>query len=241
MDKKDYLDNLKSVNMRPKRIKVESKETVLMEAELSNKEMELRKKLVKWLMKHPYPKDTAVHEYAQSIGIEESKLETEIYAILSSVLSEGKSKGKDVPHDPKELEMGIKVEMEHTPCPLIARKIALDHLVEIKDYYSRLKKMEKAAGINEIFVQVPEIESLPKGQERDAQMARLSMIAELDAVNTYKKFAMEASSKDLKKVLLSVAKEEMVHSGEFKTMLEKLDSEMNKAELDGKKEVDDMI
>lgn len=47
--------------------------------------------------------------------------------------------------DPKELEMGIKVEMEHTEDPVIAKKIALDHLAEIPDYYTRLLKMEKEA------------------------------------------------------------------------------------------------
>jgi len=47
---------------------------------------------------------------------------------------------KDV--DKKELEMGIKVEMEHTKNKAIAKRIALDHLAELPDYYSRLKKME---------------------------------------------------------------------------------------------------
>ena len=45
--------------------------------------------------------------------------------------------------DPKELEMGIAVEHEHTTNENIARRIALDHLSEIKDYYTRLAKMEE--------------------------------------------------------------------------------------------------
>jgi hypothetical protein len=56
---------------------------------------------------------------------------------------EKKITAKDV--DPKELEMGILVEMEHTTNRDIATKIALDHLSEIKDYYTRLKKMEEKA------------------------------------------------------------------------------------------------
>ena len=47
--------------------------------------------------------------------------------------------------DPKELAMGIKVEMEHTTDPEVATKILLDHLAEISDYYTRLAKMEKEA------------------------------------------------------------------------------------------------
>ena len=43
----------------------------------------------------------------------------------------------------KQLKMGIKVEKEHTSNDKIAREIALDHLGELPDYYTRLKKMEK--------------------------------------------------------------------------------------------------
>ena len=50
---------------------------------------------------------------------------------------------KDV--DPDELAMGIQVEYEHTDNKDLARKIALDHLAEIPDYYTRLKKMENQA------------------------------------------------------------------------------------------------
>jgi hypothetical protein len=45
--------------------------------------------------------------------------------------------------DPKELKIGIEVEKEHTDDLEIAKSIALDHLAEIDDYYSRLIKMEK--------------------------------------------------------------------------------------------------
>jgi hypothetical protein len=41
--------------------------------------------------------------------------------------------------------MGIKVESEHTKFPELAKYIALAHLKEIKNYYSRLAKMEKEA------------------------------------------------------------------------------------------------
>lgn len=47
--------------------------------------------------------------------------------------------------DPKELEMGMKHELEHTSDSEVAKEIALDHLAEDPHYYSRLKK----AGIGE--------------------------------------------------------------------------------------------
>jgi len=47
--------------------------------------------------------------------------------------------------DPKQLAMGIDIEFEHTDDAELAKQIALDHLAEIPDYYSRLKKMEDEA------------------------------------------------------------------------------------------------
>ncbi len=55
--------------------------------------------------------------------------------------NEKKITEKDV--DPQELAMGIKVEMEHTTDKNTAQRIALDHLAEIKTYYTRLAKMEE--------------------------------------------------------------------------------------------------
>jgi transcriptional regulator with XRE-family HTH domain len=48
-----------------------------------------------------------------------------------------------------QIEKGIKVEKEHTDNETEARRIAMDHLVEIADYYTRLNKMEKDAKIKE--------------------------------------------------------------------------------------------
>lgn len=45
--------------------------------------------------------------------------------------------------DKDELSMGVKVEMEHTSDVNIAKRIALDHLAELPDYYTRLHKMEE--------------------------------------------------------------------------------------------------
>jgi len=47
--------------------------------------------------------------------------------------------------DPEQLKMGIEVEMEHTDDPEISKNIALDHLAEIPDYYTRLAAMEAEA------------------------------------------------------------------------------------------------
>lgn len=45
--------------------------------------------------------------------------------------------------DPDELEMGLEVEQEHTTNKKIAKEIALDHLTEDPEYYSKLKLIHK--------------------------------------------------------------------------------------------------
>ena len=47
----------------------------------------------------------------------------------------------------RELQMGIKVEMEHTNDKSIAKRIAKDHLSEegLSRYYTYLEKMEREA------------------------------------------------------------------------------------------------
>jgi ribosomal protein S18 acetylase RimI-like enzyme len=47
--------------------------------------------------------------------------------------------------DPHQLKMGIKVEMEHTNDPKVAKRIALQHLAEDPEYYTKLTK----AGLEE--------------------------------------------------------------------------------------------
>jgi hypothetical protein len=47
--------------------------------------------------------------------------------------------------DQEELAKGIAMEMEHTLDEETARRLALDHLAEIPDYYTRLEAMEAEA------------------------------------------------------------------------------------------------
>lgn len=42
--------------------------------------------------------------------------------------------------NPEQLKIGIKIEMEHTRDPKIAKQIAMDHLAEDPHYYTKLKK-----------------------------------------------------------------------------------------------------
>ena len=71
---------------------------------------------------------------------------------------------------------------------------------------------------------------IPNGKISDAQIARIGIIAELDAINLYEQLASVAKNKLLKKVLLDIAHEEKEHVGEFLAMLKKLDKQQVKEE-----------
>lgn len=109
----------------------------------------------KWFSENPNPADKKYHAWAEEQGWKSEDAEAAAYRLVSAFstfLFAGRAaeKGitaKDV--DPVELSMGISVEMEHTTCRLIAERIALDHLAEIKDYYTRLAKMESEAGVED--------------------------------------------------------------------------------------------
>lgn len=70
---------------------------------------------------------------------------------------------------------------------------------------------------------------------------RTAIIAELDAVNLYEQMAAMTRDREIKAVLLDIAKEEKTHIGEFQTLLLKKDQEQEKELEEGKKEVEALI
>ena len=79
-----------------------------------------------------------------------------------------------------------------------------------------------------------------KKEKIDIEILRAGIIAELDAVNLYEQMAAVAQDKNIKKLLLDIAKEEKTHVGEFQAMLLKLDAEQVKELEEGKKEVEEL-
>lgn len=80
-----------------------------------------------------------------------------------------------------------------------------------------------------------------KKEDLDKEILRAGMIAELDAINLYEQMAAMTGNKNIRKVLLDIAKEEKTHVGEFQTLLLTLDKEQKKELEEGKKEVDELI
>ena len=80
-----------------------------------------------------------------------------------------------------------------------------------------------------------------KKEDIDKEILRVGMIAELDAVSLYEQLAARSKDANVKKILLSIAREEKTHVGEFQAMLLKLDEEQVRELQNGKKEVDEMV
>jgi hypothetical protein len=110
------------------------------------------KDIIGFFVSNPNPTDAQFHSWAESLGKEPDAMEAQAYelaTIAARFLNGGRSikDGIDASKvDPQQLAMGIEVEKEHSPDELTARKIALDHLAELSDYYTRLQAIEAAAG-----------------------------------------------------------------------------------------------
>jgi hypothetical protein len=96
----------------------------------------VKDKLVKLLNDNPKPSAEQLKEFSPTLVAE----------LLASFLK--KFKHEELPDEKfnkDELEQGVKIEQEHTDNAYIAKMIAKAHLLEIPDYYTRLKKMEAEA------------------------------------------------------------------------------------------------
>jgi rubrerythrin len=71
----------------------------------------------------------------------------------------------------------------------------------------------------------------------DKEILRIGIIAELDAVNLYEQLAAMAQDKNIKAMLLDIAKEEKTHVGEFQRLLLNRDAEQVKELEKGMEEV----
>ena len=95
--------------------------------------------------------------------------------------------------DQKKLSQGIKIELEHTSDKEIAQEIAMDHLVEDKDYYDKLKIIEssnKEATPVEVYAPwgpVDNVEQVryPKNKKENKDMKEKndnSMLSEIESL-----------------------------------------------------------
>lgn len=111
--------------------------------------------VAEFLKDNPNPDDKAFHDWAEKEGVDVHLAEAGAYrlaTLASNFLFGGNANEKGfetADADPAELAMGIEIEKEHSPDISVRARIALDHLAEIPDYYTRLKEMEEEAGVED--------------------------------------------------------------------------------------------
>lgn len=132
----------------------------------------------------PSPTIKEVEGESENLGNELKEVTDEqVKRMAASNIKEEKLKGgrasKEVREnatelfDPLEISVGIKVEMEHTDSIEAAREIALDHLTENKDYYTRLYHIglidepiteEEENFLKEKWTRIEDVEALDEEQ-----------------------------------------------------------------------------
>ena len=80
-----------------------------------------------------------------------------------------------------------------------------------------------------------------KKEGLDKEILRAAMIAELDAINLYEQMADMTQNKNIRKLLMDVAREEKTHVGEFQTLLLRKDPQQKNELEEGKKEVKELL
>ncbi len=76
--------------------------------------------------------------------------------------------------------------------------------------------------------------------EELVEAPRLSIIAELDAVNLHLQFARACSDEKVRRVFEDIAKEEKTHVGEFLALLKSLDAKQASQLRAGEREVEEL-
>jgi len=131
--------------------------------------------IIDFLQENPSPDSASLQAFAEQTGSDINQLEASVYGLSTravNILRSGASAGTDPSSvDPKELEMGVQREMQtHTPDLSIAKKIALDNLNVMPDFYSRLQAMEQQSQEESSAAAVPlkpgmNSENIGEGQE----------------------------------------------------------------------------
>lgn len=154
---------------------------------------------------------TILNDFLTKLNLSEAINEADEKSKCPDTTGEADKKGlapKDV--HPEQLAMGVKVEMEHTKDKKLAKQIALDHLAEMPDYYTKLAKMEREGGVKEESTVTKDVQ---KGmfEDRDLEAKVVSWLKENpnpkdDEVHAFSK-ELKVSPHDLEAVFYKIASE----------------------------------
>lgn len=88
-----------------------------------------------------------INSLSSSLGVKKDEIHKILYKLMSEFFGSGRyvdavKSGNPPDIDDAQLKKGIETEMEHTTSAIFAKKIALDHLTEDSEYYTKLENME---------------------------------------------------------------------------------------------------
>jgi rubrerythrin len=95
--------------------------------------------------------------------------------------------------------------------------------------------------VNSLLSKIPVDLQNVSEENIDKEILRVAIIAELDAINLYEQMASLTKQKDIKTILMDVAKEEKTHVGEFHTLLLRFDTQQKKELEAGAEEVEEEL
>lgn len=119
---------------------------------IGNTRVEIKDKLLDYIHKNPRSNIYQLRQWVEEQGIKEDlNIEEMAFEIISEYIQFIKGglwneSGMPTVKE-EELNMGIQLEYKHTTNINDAKRIALNNLTEIPDYYTRLIEMKKQAGI----------------------------------------------------------------------------------------------
>ena len=112
----------------------------------------IKEEVYNFLRNNPSPSYDDILYLADQLNITVDELNHVAWKFLGSFCGYGyfnESGKSEYEFDPEELTKGIEIEMEHTNDEFMSKRIALDHLAEIGNYYTLLIDMEKSAGVED--------------------------------------------------------------------------------------------
>jgi len=114
----------------------------LTEQEVNKKEEDNDKimgAIIDYFSTHEKPDDKEIHSMAEQFGIDPDEMENKVYSLLIDLFNAGKFKESPIEPDEAELKKGIEYELDtHTNSKAIARKLALDNLVNDEHFYTNI-------------------------------------------------------------------------------------------------------
>lgn len=107
--------------------------------------------------------------HSQIYGSQKKQSQEQLQQEMEDLLTGASKKRPDTNYNTTQLQLGTRIESEHTKNRLVAKNIAKDHLDESPDYYKSLVKMEKGLEKKKKSTRTinPELQNIRKFEQQE--------------------------------------------------------------------------